>query len=97
MIHVMLERQIAPGLESTYDRLARETLRDAFQASGFINGEAFSDINHPNRRIIISKWRSIQDWQRWHQSDARRDLMNKLSPVMMEPESVRIMEHLAAQ
>ncbi len=93
MIYVLLERHIAEGMESTYDSASRRTLHSAYKAQGFINGETLRDLQHPNRRYLLSKWRSEHDWKRWYHSDERQMAMNYINPTLVEPEKVVVLEH----
>ena len=93
MIHVLIERHIAEGMETTYEDAARRTLYAAYQAEGFINGETFHNLQHSNHRYVLSKWRCVQDWQRWQHSDTRKEMMNQLSPILDEQEKVTLLEN----
>ncbi len=93
MIHVLIERQIAEDMQSTYEDTARKTLHLAYQAIGFINGETFADLHNPQRRFVMSKWRSVQDWQRWLHSKTRREMMNQLNPLLREQEKITLLEN----
>lgn len=93
MINVLIERQIAEDMLSTYEETAKKTLHQAYQAIGFINGETFADLQRPNHRYVLSKWRSVQDWQRWYHSEIRREMMNQLSPLLNEPEKIVLLEN----
>lgn len=88
MIHVVIERQVAEGMVSTYEQLLRTALQRSFVAHGFVSGEAFQDLNDPHRRILICKWRSEQDWQRWSHSEDRMELMNAMRPILATEEKV---------
>jgi heme-degrading monooxygenase HmoA len=93
MISVLIERNIALDLASTYEDMAKKTLHLAYQAPGFINGETFSDISNPLHRFVLSKWRNINDWHNWCHSDNRKDMMDKLNLLFAEPEKVCILEN----
>lgn len=93
MIQVLIERRIADGMESSYEREARKVIQQTYQARGFISGETFHDIKRPNRRFVVSKWRSVQDWQLWKHSEQRRVIIGQLSPILDEPERVTLMQH----
>ena len=93
MVHVLIERNIAQDMESTYEQLSRSTLHQAYQALGFISGETFKDLENPRRRYVMSRWRSIQDWQQWHASEPRKDMMSKLSLVLAEPEKIAYLDN----
>lgn len=93
MIHVLIERHIAEGMESTYEEAARDTLHTAYNAPGFINGETFYDMQNSNHHYVLSKWRSAQDWSRWHQSEARKEMMNRLNPILDRQEKITLLEN----
>ena len=93
MISVLIERNIAQDMANTYEEMAKNTLHKAYEASGFINGETFTDINNPLRRFVLSKWRSVQDWHNWIHSDGRRGMMDKINLILAEPEKICILEN----
>ena len=91
MISVLIERIIAEDMQSTYEDAAHRTLHQAYQASGFINGETFIDMNDPMRRFVLSKWRSAQDWSTWYQSEQRRTMMNELNLILRDQEKITLL------
>ena len=93
MITVLIERTLAPDMESTYEASAKRTLHLAYQAEGFVNGETYSDIHNANKRYVFSKWRSARDWYNWYNSEARRNMMNELMPMLGEPEKIALLEN----
>lgn len=93
MIHVLIERLIADGMEETYEQTARSTLHHAFKAPGFISGEAFHDLDAPLHRFVLCKFRTARDWHAWADSDERRHLLNLISPTLAEPEKITLLEN----
>ncbi len=93
MIQVLIERNIAEDMESTYEATAKRTLHLAYEAPGFINGETFKDVHNSRRRFVMSKWHSTRDWQNWLNSDSRKNLMNELAPLMNEQEKIILLKN----
>ncbi|GAB3100548.1 antibiotic biosynthesis monooxygenase [Aestuariicella hydrocarbonica] len=93
MINVLIERNIAEDMETTYEAAAKRTLHLAYQAPGFINGETFSDLHNSHRRFVLSKWRSARDWYNWYHSDARRETMNELNLLLNDQEKITLLEN----
>ncbi|KAA1174946.1 antibiotic biosynthesis monooxygenase [Marinobacter salinexigens] len=91
MIRVLIERHIAESLESAYEERARLVLQQAVAAPGFISGETLSDSHDPNHRITLANWRSEADWDRWFQSNKRRELMTELVPMMDKDETITVL------
>ena len=92
MIYVLVERQIADGMESTYEVAARHALKRAYEAEGFLRGETLRDLQRPNHHYLISKWRSLHDWKRWYYSDSRYETMNQLNPTLADFEKITLLE-----
>jgi heme-degrading monooxygenase HmoA len=93
MIYVLVERHIAEGMESTYEVVSRRALQSAYRAPGFINGESLRDMQRPNHRYLLSKWRSLHDWKRWYYSHERHEVMNQLNPTLADFEKITILEN----
>ena len=93
MIHVMIERNIAEGMLSTYEENSRMALQRTYVVPGFIAGEAFTDTHDPHHRFLLCKWRSLEDWQKWNTSEDRQELMNLIAPILLQQEKVTLLQH----
>lgn len=93
MISVLIERSIALDMESTYAETAKRTLHLAFQAPGFVSGEAFSDTDNPRHRFVLSRWQSAQHWSAWFHSEARKEMMSELNLLLEDQEKVYLLEN----
>ncbi len=92
MIRVLIERNIAEGLEHYYDRTIKRTVSTVVQAPGCISGESLKDTNNCNRRIVMSKWESKEDWDQWFRSDARRQVISEITPMLEGTEKITMLE-----
>ncbi len=93
MIHVLIERQIADGQLSTYELHCKKALQQSYVEHGFIAGEVFFDIKDKHHQFVFCKWRTEQDWNRWYQSDERLEIMNAISPILVQPERISILSN----
>ncbi|AQQ67303.1 antibiotic biosynthesis monooxygenase family protein [Microbulbifer agarilyticus] len=92
MIYVLIEREIALDLESTYEEAARRLLTNAYQTTGFVDGHTYTEMGNPLRRFTMSRWKSILHWQHWYDSEERRDQMAQLAPMLAHEEKITILE-----
>ncbi len=92
MIKVIIERKIAEDMESTYEIEVKRALKAVMGASGFISGESLVDINHPSVRTIITTWENLASWNRWFNSDLRRDSNYNLSQILEQEEKVKVLK-----
>lgn len=93
MIRVLIERHIAESLEAAYEERSRRVLQNAVSAPGFVSGETLVDIHDSNHRFTLANWRSEAHWQRWLQSEERKELMAELIPMMDRDEIVTVLQH----
>ncbi len=93
MIHILIERQIADGMLSTYEENSRKALQYTYIVPGFIAGEAFTDTHDTHHRLLLCKWRSLEDWQKWYASEDRQNLMNLIAPILLQPEKITLLQH----
>ena len=84
-IDVMIKRQVKPG------RQARELvplilhLRAlATYQPGYISGTTLSNLEHPDECLVVSRWESIDDWNRWRQSKQRTEIEKKIEALTGE-------------
>ncbi|WP_231756987.1 antibiotic biosynthesis monooxygenase family protein [Microbulbifer elongatus] len=96
MIYVLIEREIAEDLETTYEDAARKLLTNAYQTTGFVDGHTYTELDNPLRRFTFSRWKSVLHWQQWYDSEERRDQMAQLSPMLAQEERITILEDAAS-
>jgi hypothetical protein len=39
-------------------------------------------------------WQNIRSWERWEESEARRDAISKFAPILLEEERITLLEPL---
>lgn len=48
----------------------------AMRQPGYISGETMRNVNDPSEFLVISTWKSVEDWQRWF-ADKRREKLER--------------------
>ena len=92
MIRVLIERNIAEGLEHYYDCTIKRTVSTVVTAPGCISGESLRDPNNTSRRIVMSKWKSREDWDNWFHSFERRNVISEITPMLEGKEKITMLE-----
>jgi heme-degrading monooxygenase HmoA len=95
MIKVIIERQIAEGLESQYEKAVGELLSVMTSAKGYISGESLVDARSSNHYVVIAKWTTESAWSQWFQSDDRKRLMTAIAPFLQTDEKFTLLKQLA--
>ena len=92
MIRVIIQRKVASSMELAFSEATRAARINATALPGYIGGETLRDVSNHHHYIIISTWKSLVDWQRWLDSDARQELEVAMLPCLEEPESYTVTE-----
>ena len=63
---------------------------------GYIYSETWCDLEHPGDCIVISKWETVDDWNRWKHSEDRTELDRKIETLIKEPAQYHIYSPMVA-
>jgi heme-degrading monooxygenase HmoA len=61
---------------------------------GYITGRTFRCLDCPGEYLVISTWNSLEEWNRWLQSEQRTTLQNQVDNLLGETTQYRIYEPL---
>ncbi len=92
MIKVIIEREIADGLEPNYKEAIRATLQAVLEAPGYISSESLTDVTRDNHKLIITNWISIQAWNHWHASLERKQAISEIAAILHGTEKITVTE-----
>jgi heme oxygenase (mycobilin-producing) len=49
---------------------------------GYISGETLKRIDSPNECMVISTWRSVEDWNHWVNNDKRLKIQTEIDQLL---------------
>jgi heme oxygenase (mycobilin-producing) len=84
-VKILIYRKIKPGKEKELSELVKELRSLAIRTPGYISGETLRSIEEPSLHLVISNWKSIEDWKSWVNSSERKALEQKTAPILEEP------------
>lgn len=61
---------------------------------GYITGKTFRCRDCPGEFLVISTWNSLDDWNRWLNSEQRMSIQNQVDSILGEKTQYRIYEPL---
>ena len=94
MIRVIIEREIAEGLEQFYQAAIANLLDVMANAPGYLSGESLVEIHRPNRYVVVTRWTNETAWNRWFQSPERQKMMNEIGPFLQNDEKFTLLKQL---
>ena len=87
---IVIERHVLAGSEARALDILVEMRAMATRQTGYISGETLVDVGDNSTMIVVSTWRSIQDWKRWEGHSDRILLEDMLNPMMVSSPVVHI-------
>ena len=88
MIRVIIERWLAEGGETGLERTMRDLRREAIHMPGYVMGESLRDVADPQHFVILSTWRTREEWEAWAASGMRQEIEDQIRLLLTEPEKI---------
>jgi heme-degrading monooxygenase HmoA len=92
MIRVVIERKLSDEGDEEIKRAMRDLRREAIHQPGYVSGETLRDSANPHHFLIISTWRTREEWETWANSGRRRELEDLIGLMLTEPERITVCE-----
>ncbi len=84
-IEVMIKRRVEQGRQAKeLVPLILHLRALATYQPGYISGTTLSNLERPDECLVISRWESIDDWNRWRQSEQRSAIEQKIEKLTGE-------------
>jgi heme oxygenase (mycobilin-producing) len=81
LIHYTKDRESSKELV----KVIKKVRAVASKQPGFITGETLVNAENPCHIIVISTWRSAEDWKNWDESSARAATKPDIQRLLVEP------------
>ncbi|MCP4767810.1 MAG: antibiotic biosynthesis monooxygenase [Gammaproteobacteria bacterium] len=94
MIRVIIEREVAEGLEEFYEAAIANLLGAMSNAAGYLSGESLVEIHHPNRYVVVTRWVDESAWNRWCMSSERQQMLDAIRPFLLQEEKFTLLRQL---
>ena len=95
MIRVIIEREVAEGLEEFYESAIASLLGVMANATGYLSGESLVDIHRPNRYVVVTRWVNEAAWNRWQSSGERQEMLDAIRPFLLNDEKFTLLRQLS--
>jgi heme-degrading monooxygenase HmoA len=84
-VKILIKRKVTDetisGLEYLLNKLRSQTITQ----KGYISGESLVSGDDKNLCLVISTWKSLQDWKKWFSSPERLEIQNQIDHLIGEP------------
>jgi heme-degrading monooxygenase HmoA len=92
-VKILIYRKIKPGREKELSEAVRALRFKAMVAQGYISGETLRSVEDPSIQLVISAWKSIEDWNNWFNSRERQAFQERIDVILEEPTKIAPYEY----
>jgi heme-degrading monooxygenase HmoA len=81
-VKILIKRRLPLDKAQTIVDVFRQLRMLAIEQEGYISSETLRSIERPQEFLVISSWRSLEDWQKWFNSSQRKELHSKVDTLL---------------
>ena len=87
-VKILIYRKIKRGKEKELGEAVRALRFKAMYAQGYVSGETLRSVEDPSIHLVISTWKSIEDWNNWFNTRERKAFQEKIDVILEEPTKI---------
>ena len=73
-VKIFIKRNVTESFEGGLTSLLHQMRSACLMQEGYVSGQTLKRIDEPGERLVISVWKSLEDWENWYNSAERRDI-----------------------
>jgi len=90
---VIITRRVPEDLAGNLKPLLIKMRSHALAQAGYISGETLVNVDDPEEFVVLSTWRSVDDWKAWAANPTRRDLEAQVETLLGRPTDHKVFYH----
>ena len=92
-VKILLKRQFPEDKADALKELIGQLRSATTGQPGYISGETLRRIDKEAEILVISKWKSFADWNRWFERKERSVIQQKIDDLLGSPTVYEIYEY----
>ncbi|MBW2506784.1 MAG: antibiotic biosynthesis monooxygenase [Deltaproteobacteria bacterium] len=80
-VKILIKRSIGQEVAPVVRPLIVELRAHAMKQPGYVSGETLKCIERPGEYLVISTWQSLDEWNKWLNSQDRKILEDKIDSI----------------
>ncbi len=93
MAKILIRRKIPPDAEGAVMDLLNGMRSLAVVQPGYVHGETLKRVDQAGEILVISTWRSINDWDDWINNPQRLEIQEKVDFLLGEKTEYEIYDY----
>ena len=91
-IEVIIKRKLLINNPQDLIPLLSDLRSLAMEQPGYLASKTLRSIENPDEYMVVSKWETAEDWERWYTSKKRREIQGQVDSIIGEKTFYEIFE-----
>ncbi|BDD89467.1 antibiotic biosynthesis monooxygenase family protein [Desulfofustis limnaeus] len=91
-VRIFIKRSVPDDKIAELSVLLKRLRSVTLTQPGYISGQTLKRLDQPGRCLVISTWRSAEDWYDWLANDKRIVIQNEIDALLGTPSEYSIYE-----
>lgn len=83
-VKIFIKRNMTKSSREKLTALLQKMRSICLEQPGYISGQTLKRLDRPGERLVVSTWRSAEDWQTWFNSSERREIQLEIDSLLGE-------------
>ncbi len=81
-VKIIIQRKVMSESFAELSLLLKNLRGLTLEQPGYISGETLSRIDKKNESMVISTWRSVEDWNTWVNNPKRTEIQRQIDNLL---------------
>ncbi len=81
-VKIFIKRTVSEGKVPELTVLLKRLRSVTLMQPGYISGQTLKRLDQPGETMVISTWRSIEDWNDWIKNDKRVAIQKEIDDLL---------------
>jgi heme-degrading monooxygenase HmoA len=92
-VKILIKRKVTDPQAVELNLLLNQLRTLTMNQDGYVSGETLKRVDLPEECLVISTWRSADDWRRWVMSSQRKAIQDQIDALLGHPTLYEVYEH----
>jgi heme oxygenase (mycobilin-producing) len=91
-VKIFIKRNVTDSKIAELTVLLKRLRSVTLMQPGYISGQTLRRVDKPGECLVISTWRSAEDWQEWLSNSKRIAIQNEIDELLDSPTEYAVYE-----
>lgn len=92
-VKILIRRSVPEEKEMPLLHLLKKLRSMTLKQAGYVSGETLHRVDRPDETLVISTWKSIDEWEKWFASEERSDIQLQVDLLLEKPTKYEIYKY----